>query len=118
MCILVSADINNHLTDNLIIDPIYFETNLLKENISFKIPKNKILYFENNYFIVFKRIAANKVYNKKSLNTSVNPFIEVIKSVSEKKIYVKDTYKNRWVEITKKNYPFVPLFNLKFIYEK
>lgn len=115
---IVSADINNHLTDNLIIDPIYFETNLLKENISFKIPKNKILYFENNYFIVFKRIAANKVYNKKSLNTSVNPFIEVIKSVSEKKIYVKDTYKNRWVEITKKNYPFVPLFNLKFIYEK
>ena len=114
---IVSADINNNLTDNLIIDPIYFETNLLKENISFKIPKNKILNFENNYFIVFKSIAANKVYNKKSLNTSVNPFIEVIKSVSEKKIYVKDTYNNRWVEITKKNYPFVPLFNLKFIYE-
>lgn len=114
---IVSADINNNLTDNLIIDPIYFETNLLKKNISFKIPKNKILYFENNYFIVFKRIAANKVYNKKSLNTSVNPFIEVIKSDSEKKIYVKDTYNNRWVEITKKNYPFVPLFNLKFIYE-
>ncbi len=115
---IVSADINNNLTDNLIIDPIYFKTNLLKEKISFKIPKNKVLYFENNYFIVIKRIATNKVYNKKGLNTSVNPFIEVIKSVNGKKIYVKDTYNNRWIEITKKNYPFVPLFNLKFIYEK
>ena len=114
---IVSADINNNLTDNLIIDPIYFNANLLKDKISIKIPENKVLYFDNNYFMVFKRITTNKVYNKKSLNTSVNPFIEVIKSVKEKYIYVKDTYNNKWVEITTKNYPFVPLFNLQFIYE-
>lgn len=113
---IVSADINNDITDNLIIEPIYFETNLISENISIKIPKNKVFNFENNYFIVLKRLDANNLYHNRSLNTSVNPFIEVIKSVSEKKIYVKDVYTNKWTEITKKNYPFVPLFNLKFIY--
>jgi hypothetical protein len=112
---IIEADENNNISNNIIVEPAYTDTNKAKNNkLEIVFPK-KVFLPKNNYYVVLRRILVNQQFNKKDNNLSVNPFIYSRKSNLEKFLYIKSIFNDKWVEVNKDNYPYTPVFNYELI---